>query len=149
MRAILIDPEQISITEIDTPNFEAMRDYIDSFVDTFTVGPNLGCMVDDEGLLKTEQHYWSFIGTTSGFAGKSVIYATDNMGDLAPLPAFMTTAKVMDVVAFLGGPDGFERAIQRGIVERPSSRIQTPMPDGSIKTEILWEWHPPQKEERA
>lgn len=148
MRALLIDPEALRVTEIDPESWPAMRDIVGEWVDSFPVGPGLRCMVEDESLLKSGQFFWKFIDLDQGWGGKAIIYAHTPTGTPVPLPEVISLDLAMNKVAFLGNDDGFERAIQHGFVERPTNYFETLNQDGTTTKEKIWEWHPAPKEDR-
>ena len=108
MKAILIDPFECQITEVDYDgDFRSIHKLL--HIDTFTAvqlgstGETL--FVDDEGLYKTpknqeEQHYFLMLGQVNPFAGYGLILGTNIEGEsiATSLSAFV----VKQGVLFLG-----------------------------------------------
>ena len=103
MRAILIDPFNQTITEVEySGDYKQIYNLIDC--NTFTVSSISDAddlFLDDEGLLKDNRYF-----TWSGhpFAGKGLILAHDEEGDT--IPTTYDLKEVLDRVEWL--PEGYK-----------------------------------------
>ena len=83
MRAILIDPEAKTITEVQYDgNYKSIYKLIDCETFTFVGidGENV-IFVDDEGLFKEPKHFFIWKGYPQPLSGKGLILDTDDEGD--------------------------------------------------------------------
>lgn len=142
MRAILIDPHAMSVTEIDPPNLnlETMRSLIDcDMVDRTSFGGNVDGWVDDEGMMKRGQRFWHFDGSRVMMAGKCLVCSISPDGDSIALAPYATLQMTQALVAFLGDANGAQRAINAGIVDAPMTYIGSM--DDPTKREVIWTWN--------
>lgn len=97
MKAVLIDPENTMIKDIelsddDGKRFDELRELIGcrafDFVQLYPNGD--GIFIDDEGMLIEEQHFFHHINVEQSIAGKSVFVGIGDEGE--------TTSPDMDAV---------------------------------------------------
>lgn len=90
MRAILINPENKTVTEIDIGKGELEDLYraIDCTCICMPLRFDNGdfLVMDDEGLLKESNYFWHFKGATQVLAGKAIIVGPETEdGDILPV----------------------------------------------------------------
>lgn len=100
MRAILIDPEAKTITEVDYDgNYKSIYKLIGC--QTFTVvgiNDNESIFVDDEGLLNNPEFFFMWRGYHQPLAGKGLILGVDDEGE--SVETKLTLDYVVDHVTF-------------------------------------------------
>lgn len=91
MKAILIDPREMDVKEIDVPleggNYKALAQAIGcDLITVATYLPNGDCVfVDDEGLLFSPEHFFSIDGFPQPLAGCGLVMGSNDEGDsIAP-----------------------------------------------------------------
>lgn len=122
MRAILIDPFDESVTEVeydgDYKNIYKLLSHPEHHVDCFTVvylENGDGIFVDDEGLFKDPKHFFTYTGYDQPIAGKGLVLGTDEegnsvspktvLGDLQPKIGFRHDIRLLDFEHFEGVTD--------------------------------------------
>ena len=100
MRAILIDPFNESVTEVehngDYRNIYTLLSHETQPVDTFTVvsiDDDNDIFVDDNGLLNNPTHFFMWKGYTQPLAGKGLILAHDDEGESIGTTLLLNRAK--------------------------------------------------------
>jgi predicted cobalt transporter CbtA len=132
----------MSVTETELPDlsYERMKQLIGShYIDRTGLGGRVYAYIDDIGLKKRNQRFWHFEGSFVLMAGFAVIVGVDDMGEPAELPPYATLDFTKRVVAFLGDARGAERAIEKGLIQRPRTEIHT-VNGGALKSETIWQW---------
>lgn len=104
MKAILIDPKERSITEVEyhDGNLEEIVDLLDcrliDFVQTYINGD--GLYIDDEGMLIEDQYFFKHINSDYPLAGKALVIGIGEQGEtIAPL---CSVEDLEDHITFLG-----------------------------------------------
>lgn len=109
MKAILIDPREMDVTEIDVPleggNYGAIAEALQC--ELFTVAQYLNSegdalFCDDEGMLHHPEHFFMFNGTP--LAGRGLVLGSDEEGETTP-PAAATVESVLKCVQWLTTED--------------------------------------------
>lgn len=97
MRCILIDSENHVVKEgkIEGDTLKYMQHAVGGLI---TIGVILNdqndtIMVDDEGLLKSPQHFFEYEGAHQPFAGNGIIVGCDDMGDTVDCGITLEEAK--------------------------------------------------------
>ncbi len=128
MRAILIDPEAKTVTEVDYigKSYRDIYDMIDC--ETFTVvgiEHDDAIYVDDEGLLKDDpQFFFTYRGYAQPLAGKGLVLGTDEDGNSTE--PVSTLDDIKNRVRFVELKlEGFEDI--SGAVDHPILGPNTPM----------------------
>lgn len=151
MRAILINPHDQTIVEAQLKHetgssYEAIKSLLDdNWIDAVMIGTTgdggrVTMYVDDEGLFKTDQKFftlWNNGHTGVLYAGKAVITSTDEEGDTVELHADVTVDRVEKLVAFLGDEVNARAAIGVGRVGQPKTVIHT---EKSPEGDEIWRW---------
>jgi hypothetical protein len=93
--------------------------------------PGLGYVVYEYGLFEPveQQHYWRFGSLL--IAGNALLYAIDGLGETVDV---ILDAKIRRQILFFNSAADVERAIDRGLVQRPRM---------AIDQEVLWRWPEP------
>jgi len=110
------------------------------------LAPHISMMIDEEGLLKYNQHF-KFLESPIPFSGNAIIiglsHSTDEDGnsDFLSIPKDVSKDMIQEHLVWLGGDDALERNIQKGIVFRP----KTQMGGFGAPMETIWEWAPHSK----
>jgi predicted cobalt transporter CbtA len=138
----MVDPFKMSITEADLPDlsYKRMKQLIGAeYIDRTGLGGMVYAYIDDTGLKKSGQRFWHFEGSLVLMAGFAIIVGVDDFGDPTELPPYATLDFTKRVVAFLGDARGAERAIEKGLIQRPRTKIHT-VNGGALKSETIWQW---------
>lgn len=96
MRAILIDPTEKTITEVEHDgSLDSLYRLVGAKpIDIRPCGTNVVLVIDDEGLFKEDQRFFSILGAPDFiFAGKALLMGNSDFGEAIDLPAFVTTLK--------------------------------------------------------
>jgi len=100
-KGILIDAEKRTVTEVEISSLKDM--YAAMRVDLITVGVQLdvvNCIyVDDEGLLKSPEHFFFYEGAHQPFAGSGLVLGINKRG--ATISTNLSLAEVKKSVKFL------------------------------------------------
>jgi hypothetical protein len=134
MKAILINPQALTVTAVDIG--EGKLDDLkkamahEGLIDIVRLG-DVDMIVDDEGLLADNIHTFTFKGLKSPFAGNSLVVGHDDEGNTTALPAYVTADLVQSRIVWLGDASGLERNIGLGLIDRPETRING---------ELIWQW---------
>jgi hypothetical protein len=146
MRAILICPFDLTVSEVDLPDLDrvtiAQRIGV-KWMDRTQLGSGVIAYVDDVGLKRKDQRFWHFVQSPTVMAGRAVLASLDaNTGDTVPLDPRASLEWTANHVAFLGDADAVERNIQLGLLDRPGVTCTTFDGEGKPVVETLWRWTP-------
>ena len=138
MRAILIDPFERTVEEIDVPNSggETIKAKIGApYFDIARMGSTVIGFVDDQGLCRKGQRFWHFDHPGGGvlMAGRCLIMSVDEEGETVGLDIRATLAHTKRYVEFLGNGEEAEGQILAGLLKRPNI---------TLNGDIIWEWSP-------
>lgn len=137
MRAILVDPDKRSLSEVDcTGKLEDIKRLmqIDSPIDVIVIDPTETIYIDDEGLLKlNEGDAYAVTRLPSGavIAGKMLIIGCDDEGDSAPTKLSLTQASPwfrFERRQFQGWKPGYEDTVDHPIMGPKTPRYVGPQP---------------------
>ena len=87
MRAIIINPEDRTITETETDgSLKSLQQIVRGLIEPVYQGldDNHHCYVNEEGLLNDPQYFFMFTDGHQPLAGRAVILSTTNDGGEAP-----------------------------------------------------------------
>lgn len=138
MRAILINPFDQTIEDIDIPNVEIETIYEQIGHEGFDIsrlGSNVVAFVDEMGLYRKDQRYWLFDkpGGRVLMAGKALILSMGFDGETLELDPRATLALTRQYVRWLGNAETAEAAIVAGAVGRPEI---------AVNGHVIWQWSP-------
>lgn len=143
--AITIEPAKSQIATIEVPHvipYEAIKNFIDTYLTGTGLGAGLYMYVDDEGLLQEDNDYFTFKpkdGPGTLYAGKALICAIDHKGDSIAFPKDVADVIIKSLgamVVFLGKRKNLPKAIAEGTIHRPVTTFTVPGKD----PETLWEF---------
>lgn len=103
MRAILIDPVEETVTEVDYDgDFRSIYSLLDITCFTCVQINSHGDVIyiDDEGLMKSGQLFFEHAAYPRPLAGKGLVLGTNDEGET--VPPVVATHKLCDDVLFLG-----------------------------------------------
>lgn len=84
MRAILIDPAQRTVTEIDTDGkLASLQALVGGYIEAVHLDDKHHCYVNEEGLFNEPRHFFLFAGAHQPLAGAGVILADTKGGNEA------------------------------------------------------------------
>lgn len=112
MKVIKIDPWQQEITEVEVePSLSAEREAIGAdLIDIVTLNTHGDCLiVDDEGLMKEPQKFFSWNGVPSPLAGTALLVGTDMDGETVE-PTLISLEDVQDAVKWLTSEQALQLA---------------------------------------
>jgi hypothetical protein len=121
MRAMLIDPHEKRITEIEIEQgIDAMYKAIDApRFDRAPLCKGIDMWVDDEGLLRSGQAFFSIAGINELMAGKALLLGNNNQGESIGLPDYVEIKDLNRMVQWHGGAESAEMCIKLGLVTWP------------------------------
>jgi len=135
IRGLLIDPFNQSVQEIQTTSdlkgLKASMSLEDGLIDIVSFGSMTDMVIDDEGLLKDNQRYFTFQGLNSLFCGKALLVGHDQEGDTVSLDMAISRELVQSRTLWLGSASNTEKSITLGLIDRPCTKING---------EVIWEW---------
>ena len=103
MKAVLIDPFNRTVTDVECPDDGGINRVIDChLLDVIRVAEGVDIWIDDNGLGKPDQAYWSFKSddAQSHIAGKALVLGHDGDGNTTEcLYLAVTIARVIEFVA--------------------------------------------------
>lgn len=104
MRAILIDPFERTVTEVEfNGDWRSIKEHIGNGCDLFWTGPRLPnedtVYVDDEGLFKSDQEFFQFSDYPEPLAGRGLVLGTDERGDSVEVKS--TLEEIRELVTFV------------------------------------------------
>lgn len=138
MRAILINPFDQTVEDIDIPNGEIGTIYEQIGVEGFDIsrlGGGVVAFVDDTGLKRKGQRYWCFNAPGVGvlMAGKGLLLSISPEGETSALADHASVEMTRRIVKFIGDATAVEKAIAEGLVTRPTI---------TVNDRVIWLWTP-------
>jgi len=101
MKAILINPHEETITEVDySGNYKEIYSFIDCRTfDCVRLTPHEDMYIDDEGLLIDNQRYFRMVEIGANYGGKALLLSHDDEGETTATN--WTLQDVKDMVEWL------------------------------------------------
>jgi len=150
VNALMIDPFALSVKKVTCQDgdFKTFKKVL-SFEDDYLLEPVrfdkvkegvITLLIDEEGLFRANQHFFTFMGSDRPLAGRCLMLLdNENSREFVSLPDMFCKPQILySRIAWLGDPDGLERNIALGLVERPCTK----MGGFGAPMETIWEWHP-------
>jgi hypothetical protein len=110
MRAVLINPVNQTVTEIDVTSpldsaagmYAHMKaadpGFVSNMVECVSLGPNVDLFLDEEGALEAGRAVWRLQGSDQGFAGPGILICSDEEGETIALHRAISLAGAIQVV---------------------------------------------------